>query len=78
MASHHQLQLQLQSHRGGHALIEDLTEHATQRRFVYSHPWEPNDLVMRDDRWAMHCAMPYSSDDARVLRWSGVLALAQV
>ena len=62
----------------GHALIEDLTEHATQRRFVYSHPWEPNDLVMRNDRWTMHRAMPYSSDDARVLRWSRVLALAQV
>ncbi len=62
----------------GRALIEELTEHATQRRFVYSHRWEPNDLVMWDDRWTMHRATPYDGDDARVLRWSGVLELSPV
>lgn len=62
----------------GRALIEELTEHATQSRFVYSHAWKPNDLVMWDDRWTMHRATPYSGDDARVLRWSGVLELAPV
>ena len=62
----------------GRALIEELTAHATQQRFVYSHAWEPNDLVMWDDRWTMHRATPYNGDDARVLRWSGVLELAPV
>ena len=62
----------------GRALIEELTEHATQPGFVYSHRWEPDDLVMWDDRWTMHRATPYDGDDARVLRWSGVLELEPV
>jgi alpha-ketoglutarate-dependent 2,4-dichlorophenoxyacetate dioxygenase len=62
----------------GRALIEELTEHATQRRFVYAHKWAPDDFVMWDDRWTMHRATPYDGDDARVLRWSGVLELEPV
>jgi len=34
----------------------DLTEHATQREFVYSHAWHPHDLVMWDNRATMHRA----------------------
>jgi alpha-ketoglutarate-dependent 2,4-dichlorophenoxyacetate dioxygenase len=36
--------------------LRDLTEHATQREFVYSHPWRLNDLVMWDNRQTMHRA----------------------
>ena len=57
----------------GRALIDELTEHATQRRFVYAHKWEPEDLVMWDDRWTMHRATPYDGSEPRILRWSGVL-----
>ena len=32
------------------ALLRDLTEHATQREFVYAHEWRPCDLVMWDNR----------------------------
>ena len=62
----------------GRALIEELTEHATQPPFVYSHPWQPDDLVMWDDSWTMHRAVPYQGNEPRVLRWSGVLELAAV
>ena len=62
----------------GRALIEQLTEHATQRRFVYSHQWRPSDLVMWDDSWTMHRAVPYSGDEARVLRWSGVRETSEI
>ena len=34
--------------------LSDLTEHATQRRFVYSHEWQTGDLVMWDNRQTMH------------------------
>jgi alpha-ketoglutarate-dependent 2,4-dichlorophenoxyacetate dioxygenase len=34
--------------------LSDLTEHATQRRFVYSHVWRAGDLVMWDNRQTMH------------------------
>ena len=32
------------------ALLRDLTEHATQREFVYAHVWRQYDLVMWDNR----------------------------
>ncbi len=35
-------------------LIRDLMEHATQRRFVYSHAWAKHDLVVWDNRCTMH------------------------
>ena len=37
-------------------LLRDLTEHATQREFVYSHSWRPYDFVVWDNRVTMHRA----------------------
>jgi alpha-ketoglutarate-dependent 2,4-dichlorophenoxyacetate dioxygenase len=48
------------------ALIRDLTEHATQREFVYRHIWHPHDLVIWDNRCVMHRARPF--DDRRFKR----------
>jgi alpha-ketoglutarate-dependent 2,4-dichlorophenoxyacetate dioxygenase len=48
----------------GKALLEQLTAHATQRQFVYTHRWRLHDLVMWDNRCTMHRGKPY--DD---LRW---------
>lgn len=62
----------------GRALIEDLTAHATQPKYVYAHRWQPDDLVMWDDTWTMHRAVPYEGDEPRVLRWSGVRETAPV
>ncbi len=47
-------------------LIRDLTEHATQRQFVYSHTWRVNDLVIWDNRCTMHRGRAY--DDQRYKR----------
>ncbi len=44
-------------------LIRELTEHATQRQFVYRHEWRVNDLVIWDNRCTMHRARPF--DDRR-------------
>lgn len=41
------------------ALIRELTEHATQRHFVYTHRWRVNDLVIWDNRCTMHRGMRY-------------------
>ena len=38
------------------ALIETLIQHTTQPQFVYSHRWQPNDLVMWDNRAVLHTA----------------------
>jgi alpha-ketoglutarate-dependent 2,4-dichlorophenoxyacetate dioxygenase len=49
-------------------LIRDLTEHATQRQFVYAHVWRQHDLVMWDNRCTMHRARRYDSTQVRDMR----------
>jgi alpha-ketoglutarate-dependent 2,4-dichlorophenoxyacetate dioxygenase len=41
------------------ALIRELTEHATQREFVYAHRWSVGDLVVWDNRCTMHRGRSY-------------------
>ncbi len=41
-------------------LLRELTEHATQREFVYTHKWQVGDLVVWDNRATMHRARPYN------------------
>jgi alpha-ketoglutarate-dependent 2,4-dichlorophenoxyacetate dioxygenase len=48
--------------------LRDLTEHATQREFVYSHVWRPNDLVVWDNRSTMHRARRFDSSEVRDVR----------
>lgn len=45
--------------------LRDLTEHATQRTFVYAHVWRPWDLVMWDNRATMHRARSFNSAEVR-------------
>ena len=69
--------LYLASHAGGivgwprpeaMALLKDLTEHATQRQFVYAHRWAVGDLVMWDNRRTMHRARPFPVHEPRDMR----------
>ena len=71
------LSLYLASHAGGiegwpvpeaRAFLRDLTEHATQRKFVYAHVWKPHDLVMWDNRATMHRARRYDPKEVRDMR----------
>ena len=71
------LSLYLASHAGGiegmpipeaRAFLRDLTEHATQRQFVYAHVWKPWDLVMWDNRVTMHRARRYDPLQVRDMR----------
>ncbi len=48
--------------------LRDLTEHATQREFVYSHAWKPYDLVMWDNRQTMHRARRFDRNEVRDVR----------
>jgi alpha-ketoglutarate-dependent 2,4-dichlorophenoxyacetate dioxygenase len=50
------------------AFIRDLTEHATQPRFVYRHQWRPFDLVMWDNRCTMHRARRFDPTRVRDMR----------
>ena len=48
-------------------LIDDLTSFAAQERFVYSHRWEPHDVVMWDNRCTMHAVTPHDPTERRVM-----------
>ena len=58
------------------AFIRDLTEHATQRKFVYSHQWRPFDLVMWDNRCTMHRVRRFESSQVRDMRRTTVAGTA--
>jgi alpha-ketoglutarate-dependent 2,4-dichlorophenoxyacetate dioxygenase len=71
------LSLYLSSHAGSiigipvpeaRALLRELTEHATQREFVYTHVWRKDDLVMWDNRVTMHRGRRYPAEEPRDLR----------
>jgi alpha-ketoglutarate-dependent 2,4-dichlorophenoxyacetate dioxygenase len=71
------LSLYLASHAGAiegrpvpeaRTFLRDLTEHATQRQFVYAHVWRPHDLVMWDNRVTMHRARRYDHAEVRDMR----------
>ena len=49
----------------GRALLRELTEHATQREFVYTHEWREGDLVIWDNRCTMHRATRFEDDTLR-------------
>jgi alpha-ketoglutarate-dependent 2,4-dichlorophenoxyacetate dioxygenase len=52
----------------GRLLLHDLSEHATQPRFVYSHKWRQGDLVIWDNRDTMHRGRPHDENYPRDLR----------
>lgn len=69
--------LYLSSHIGGiigrpvpeaRDFIRDLTEHATQRPYVYAHKWRANDLVMWDNRQTMHRVRRFDETVPRDMR----------
>jgi alpha-ketoglutarate-dependent 2,4-dichlorophenoxyacetate dioxygenase len=49
-------------------LIRDLTEHATQRQFVYAHAWHQYDLVIWDNRQTMHRVRRFDESQPRDMR----------
>lgn len=50
------------------AFIRELTEHAVQPRFTYSHKWKQYDLVMWDNRSTMHRVTRFDETQARDMR----------
>jgi alpha-ketoglutarate-dependent taurine dioxygenase len=48
------------------ALIDELTQWATQDRFTCRHQWQQGDVLVWDNRWTMHKVAPY--DMGRIAR----------
>ena len=49
----------------GHALVEQLYDHVTQPKYVYRHKWVEGDIVIWDNRFALHAATPLETDQYR-------------
>jgi alpha-ketoglutarate-dependent 2,4-dichlorophenoxyacetate dioxygenase len=49
----------------GRKLLDELTAFCTQPQFVYSHPWRQHDLVIWDNRCALHRATPFDKTKYR-------------
>ncbi len=47
------------------ALIDELTEEATQVGHIYTHVWQPGDVVMWDNRCLLHRGAGYDADRFR-------------
>jgi alpha-ketoglutarate-dependent 2,4-dichlorophenoxyacetate dioxygenase len=75
--AHGRKSLYLSSHAGAiigmtmpeaRILLRDLTEHATQPKFVYVHKWRPYDLVWWDNRQTLHRVRRYDASQPRDMR----------
>jgi alpha-ketoglutarate-dependent taurine dioxygenase len=55
------------SEEKGRALLSSLLEWATRPDFVYRHKWRVGDLVIWDNRGALHRALPYDPDSPRLM-----------
>lgn len=51
----------------GQKLIAGLTAFAADPRFVYSHRWETDDMLMWDNRCTMHQVTPFDAAERRVM-----------
>ena len=50
------------------SLVDELMQHATQKRYEYRHQWKPGDMVIWDNRSVMHQANPdYDMAERRYL-----------
>lgn len=69
--------LYLSAHAGGivgmqmpeaRCILRDLTEHATQPKYVYAHRWRQYDLIIWDNRQTLHRARRFDPTKVRDMR----------
>ena len=48
-------------------LIADLTAFAAQPKYMYRHEWEPDDVLMWDNRCTVHAVTPHDPNERRVM-----------
>jgi alpha-ketoglutarate-dependent 2,4-dichlorophenoxyacetate dioxygenase len=53
------------SHDDSRQLIDDLQDRATKPEHIYSHAWQPGDLVIWDNRCLIHRGSGYDADRHR-------------
>jgi alpha-ketoglutarate-dependent taurine dioxygenase len=48
-------------------LIEELSEFSAQPKYMYRHEWEPDDVLMWDNRCTVHAVTPHDPTERRVM-----------
>ena len=48
-------------------LIEELSAFAAQPKYMYRHVWEPDDVLMWDNRCTVHAVTPHDPNERRVM-----------
>ena len=61
----------------GRSIIARLNSFATQSKFVYTHTWRVNDLVMWDNRMVMHRGRSYDARHKRVMHRTTIAGLSE-
>ncbi len=56
------------------ALLERLTAHAVEDRFLYQHTWREGDLVVWDNRCTMHRREPIDAQARRLMKRTQILS----
>jgi taurine dioxygenase len=49
-------------------LLEVLFEHQEQPQFIYEHVWRPHDVLLWDNRCALHARTDFSANERRLMR----------
>ena len=57
----------------GRTLIERLNKHITDYKYIYKHSWKRNDLVIWDNRCALHRGRPWQRTHRRVMHRTTVV-----
>ena len=57
----------------GRTLITKLNGHITDNKYIYKHTWKRNDLVIWDNRCALHRGRPWKKTDKRVMHRTTVV-----
>ena len=61
----HAQEIEGMSRDDGRKVLDELTAFCTQPQFVYSHPWRQHDLVIWDNRCALHRATSFDKTQYR-------------
>jgi taurine dioxygenase len=62
----------------GRRLIAELTRIAADPRFVYTHRWETDDVLMWDNRCTMHQVTPFDPRERRVMHRTTIMGQDRV
>ena len=59
-------------------LLEALTEFSAQPHYMYRHVWEPDDVLMWDNRCTVHVVTPHDPDERRVMHRTTIVGTEPV